>query len=167
MKVTPSSPVHYSLSDSENIIDFNSLIDKQIQILFQNEIFCSVCKKKTKKSFMNGFCFRCFQVAPESSPCVLKPELCQGHLGKGRDPEWEEKYHNKDHIVYLSFTGNLKVGVTRKTNTLSRWIDQGALAAIKLAQTPNRYLAGCIEVALKKHFSDKTSWQAMLKKKYN
>ena len=35
--------------------------------------------------------------------------------------------------------------------------------AIKLAKTPNRYIAGLIEVALKEHISDKTHWQRMLK----
>jgi len=44
----------------------------------------------------------------------------------------------------------------------TRWIDQGANKAIILAEVPNRYLAGKIEVALKDHFSDKTNWQSML-----
>ena len=42
-------------------------------------------------------------------------------------------------------------------------MDQGAWKAIKLAQTPNRYLAGLIEVKLKEHVSDRTQWQRMLK----
>ena len=32
-----------------------------------------------------------------------------------------------------------------------------------LARTPNRYLAGCIEVAMKQFLADKTNWQRMLK----
>ena len=44
-----------------------------------------------------------------------------------------------------------------------RWMDQGARQAVILLETPNRYLAGEAEVALKDHFTDKTSWQAMLK----
>jgi hypothetical protein len=55
------------------------------------------------------------------------------------------------------------VGVTRTTNVPSRWIDQGAIEAIILAETPYRQLAGLIEVALKDTMSDKTAWQAMLK----
>ena len=35
--------------------------------------------------------------------------------------------------------------------------------AIKLAKTPNRYIAGLIEVTLKEHISDRTQWQRMLK----
>jgi hypothetical protein len=42
-------------------------------------------------------------------------------------------------------------------------MDQGAKSAMILLEVPNRYLAGEAEVALKDHFTDKTSWQAMLK----
>jgi hypothetical protein len=52
--------------------------------------------------------------------------------------------------------------VTRHTQKPFRWIDQGAEKAIILAKTPNRFLAGSIEVALKKHFQDKTNWRKML-----
>ena len=45
----------------------------------------------------------------------------------------------------------------------TRWIDQGAAQAIVLAETPNRYEAGMLEVALKDFFTDKTNWQRMLK----
>jgi hypothetical protein len=65
--------------------------------------------------------------------------------------------------VYLSISSGVKVGVTRKASIDSRWIDQGAIAGIVLAETPNRYLAGQIEVCLKKHVSDRTSWMKMLK----
>jgi len=36
-------------------------------------------------------------------------------------------------------------------------------SAIEFAEVPNRYLSGVIEVALKQHVADKTSWQKMLK----
>jgi hypothetical protein len=53
--------------------------------------------------------------------------------------------------------------VTRKTQVPTRWIDQGAVEALPILETPNRYLAGVAEVALKNHFVDKTNWQKMLK----
>lgn len=77
--------------------------------------------------------------------------------------EWEEKNHNQPHIVYLAASDKVKVGVTRNTQIPTRWIDQGASSAIRLAKTPNRYEAGILEVALKDFFSDKTNWQRMLK----
>ena len=66
------------------------------------------------------------------------------------------------HIVYLAFSSHLKVGVTRKTQLNTRWIDQGAHEAMQLLEFPNRYLAGVAEVFLKKIFSDKTKWRKML-----
>ena len=76
---------------------------------------------------------------------------------------WEEANHNQPHVVYLAQSDIVKVGVTRETQIPTRWIDQGAISAIKVAETPNRYLAGVLEVALKDHFSDKTNWQRMLR----
>ena len=55
------------------------------------------------------------------------------------------------------------MGVTRDTQVPTRWIDQGANKAIIIAETPNRYLAGVTEVALKSFYSDKTNWRSMLK----
>jgi len=101
--------------------------------------------------------------APEASECIIKPELCQAHEGIGRDPEWEKENHLSYHCVYLAVSSSFKVGVTRYDQIPTRWIDQGATWAIRLAKTPYRQLAGLIEVELKEHFSDKTNWRRMLK----
>ena len=94
----------------------------------------------------------------------MKPELSTAHLDKeDRDLEYEKKMQLQPHIVYLANSSNVKVGVTRKAQVPTRWIDQGAHEAIVIAEVPNRYLAGITEVALKAHVSDKTSWQKMLK----
>jgi len=98
------------------------------------------------------------------SPSIVRPELSRIHEGIAlRDAAWEEEYHNKPHYVYLSRTSGVKVGVTRQTNKITRWIDQGAVEGIIIAETPYRQLSGLIEVALKEHCADKTAWQAMLK----
>jgi hypothetical protein len=65
--------------------------------------------------------------------------------------------------VYLANSSNVKVGVTRKQQVPTRWIDQGAHEAIEIVEVPNRYLAGITEVALKAHVADKTNWRKMLK----
>ena len=77
--------------------------------------------------------------------------------------EWAEDHCLKDHFVYLAISSGVKVGVTRAAQIPTRWMDQGAWQAIKLAKTPNRYTAGLIEVKLKEHISDRTQWQRMLK----
>ena len=80
-----------------------------------------------------------------------------------RDLEYEKRVQLQPHIVYLALSSEVKVGVTRKTQVPTRWIDQGAVQALPIVEVPNRYLAGITEVALKNHFADKTNWQKMLK----
>lgn len=167
MRVENDSPVKYWLNTSEGELFMNELIGNELTLEFTGEINCCVCKQTTKKAFGGGFCYPCFMNAPENSECIIRPELCLGHEGKGRDPEWEAKNHVIPHVVYLALTSGAKVGVTRGGNEFTRWIDQGAWKTIKLAEIPNRNLAGLIEVELKEHISDKTNWQRMLKGEKN
>ena len=155
--------VSYRLVFGETEIEMNRLVEKNIRIEFTGKIFCLGCGRETKKSFHQGFCYPCFMTLPETAPCILNPELCEAHLGIWRNKEWAEKNCLSNHYVYLSNTGNLKVGVTRESQIPTRWIDQGAAQAIVIAKTPNRFTAGQIEVYLKNFFADKTSWQRMLK----
>ena len=93
----------------------------------------------------------------------MKPELSKAQLGiEDRDISYEKKVQLQNHIVYLSKTSGIKVGVTRSNNMSTRWIDQGAIEAVELIEVPNRYLAGVAEVKLKEKFSDKTNWRKML-----
>jgi hypothetical protein len=155
--------VQYFLPTHPEVVCLNDFIGREIQLHWTGTITCRTCAKKTKKSFGEGFCFSCFSNAAEASPCILHPELCEAHLGKGRDIEYEIKNHLQPHYVYLAATDIIKVGVTRATQIPTRWIDQGANSAIILAEVPNRYLAGVIEVALKDFYADKTNWQNMLR----
>lgn len=155
--------VEYQLMLDRNGTPLNEFIGKEVNFRFLNEIRCVECGKTTKKSFGEGFCYNCFTDSANNSPCIIRPELCEGHLGKGRDIEWEKNHHVQEHAVYLALSSEVKVGVTRLTQVPTRWIDQGASAAIILARVPYRQLAGLIEVALKEEFTDKTSWQKMLK----
>lgn len=166
MKVDHQSPVQYTLQ-LDGDLNMNALIGQEIRMNYTGRIICSNCGKQTKNSFGQGFCFPCFQSAPQAAPCIINPELCRAHLGEGRDIAWEESHHNQPHIVYLALSDNVKVGVTRANQAITRWIDQGASQAIILAETQNRYEAGIIEVALKAHMTDKTNWQRMLKNEIN
>jgi len=97
----------------------------------------------------------------------MRPESCHYHLGTCREPEWGEAHCFAPHIVYLANSSGLKVGITRKTNTPSRWIDQGAIAAIPILEVNSRLESGRVEVALKAHVGDKTNWRKMLKNETN
>lgn len=163
MKTELASPVQYSLRLSEEKILLNDWLGRSITLRYENQINCIECGRKTVKSFAQGFCFPCFQKSPENAECIIRPELCRGHLGEGRDPQWEVDHHVQPHIVYLALSSGVKVGVTRSTQMPTRWIDQGASKAMVLAETPNRYYAGIIEVAMKNFLTDKTNWQRMLK----
>lgn len=163
MRSKLSEKVEYWLPIGDEELKISDLLGENIHLQFTGNIYCISCGRKTKKSFAQGFCFPCFRDSPHNSECIIRPELCKGHLGEGRDPEWEEQNHNQPHVVYLAVSSGLKVGVTRKTQLATRWIDQGAWKAMKLAETTNRYEAGVIEVLLKQHIADKTPWQKMLK----
>ena len=114
--------------------------------------------------FRQGFCKSCFFEMPSAGDWIMRPELSQAHLDiEDRDLAYEKKVQLQPHIVYLAVSSGLKVGVTRKTQVPTRWIDQGAHEAIEIIETPNRFLAGIAEVALKKYMSDKTNWRKMLK----
>lgn len=154
--------VQYHL-DLNTRIHLNSFLGKELTLKWTGIIRCQSCGKVTKSSFGEGFCYPCFTTAPEAAECIIRPELCRAHLGEGRNPEWEQRNHNQPHTVYLAASSAIKVGITRDTQIPTRWIDQGASSAIRLASTPNRCEAGAMEVALKSIFTDKTHWQKMLR----
>ncbi len=159
--------VIYELPIGDEMVNMNQFIGQEITLAYQNKIECVKCGRETVKSFNQGFCYPCFKNAPEAADWIIHPEKSQAHLGiEDRDLEYEKSVQLKPHIVYLSLTSGIKVGITREPQVPTRWIDQGAVQAIKLAVTPNRYLAGMIEVSLKAHLDDKTNWRKMLMNLY-
>ena len=162
------NPVQYFLNLSNEKLQVNELLNQNISLRFTGNIFCEVCGKKTKKSFGEGLCYNCFVSSAEAGEWIIRPELSKAHLGiEDRDLEYEKSVQLQPHFVYLALVNETKVGVTRGTQIPTRWIDQGANSAIILAETPYRQLAGAIEVELKKHLTDKTNWQKMLKNEFN
>lgn len=162
MQTELASPVQYYLVFESSFIHMNQLIDKTLSIEFVR-YQCLACGKD-KKIYRQGYCYDDFFNQPQAGDWIMKPELSTAHLDiEDRDLEYEKKVQLKPHIVYLANSSNVKVGVTRKTQVPTRWIDQGAHEAIEIVEVPNRYLAGITEVALKEHVADKTNWRSMLK----
>lgn len=162
-------PVSYSLITANGPMDLSLFVGQEFQLQAIGRLTCIICGREVRKFYGQGMCFPCLQSAPEASECIVRPELCRAHLGEGRDPDWEIAHHATEHIVYLSRTSSpslkssgIKVGVTRSTQVPTRWIDQGAVAALPIARVPFRQLAGLIEVELKASMSDRTDWRAML-----
>lgn len=157
-----SETIQYYLELENDFLNLNQLLDRQIEICFEN-YQCLSCGKQ-KKIFRQGHCYDCFYEQPSVGDWIMKPELSQAHLGiEDRDLTYEKAVQLQPHIVYLALASEVKVGVTRKTQVPTRWMDQGASKALAIVEVPNRYLAGIAEVALKAYVSDKTSWQKMLK----
>jgi len=163
MTVALGDPIQYELRLGDHTVALNPYIGQTIKLSYLGRIECIACGRKTSKSFAQGFCYPCMMNSPQNSECIIRPELCRGHLGEGRDPEWEAENHVCEHFVYLAASSQIKVGVTRGDQIPTRWVDQGASAASILASTPHRCAAGELEVALKAAFTDRTSWQKMLK----
>lgn len=162
MKTEYKSPIQYYLEMGDEVINMNQLLDKEIKISFE-KYECLSCGKN-KKIFRQGNCYNCFYESPNVGDWIIKPELSKAHLGiEDRDLEFEKQVQLQPHIVYLALSSKVKVGVTRKPEVPTRWIDQGASKALAIVEVPNRYLAGITEVALKQYVADKTSWQKMLK----
>lgn len=161
METEYGKPIQYYLVFEDSFLNVNQLLDKNIEISFMG-FQCLNCSKK-KKIFRQGFCYDCFYSSPAVGDWIMKPELSTAHLGiADRDLVYEEKVQLQPHVVYLALSSEIKVGVTRKTQVPTRWIDQGANEAISIIEVPNRYLAGITEVALKNHYADKTNWRKML-----
>lgn len=156
-----ANPIQYYLVFEQAFIHINQIINKDIEIQHIG-YQCLNCGKE-KKIFRQGFCYDCFTSSAAAGDWIMRPELSKAHLGiADRDLAYEQKAQLQPHIVYLAVASDLKVGVTRKTQVPTRWIDQGASAAIPIVEVPNRYLAGITEVALKQHYTDKTNWRKMV-----
>lgn len=157
-----ASPIQYYLIFDNDFINMNQLLDKILtfELVGYQCLNCGL----NKPIYRQGFCKSCFFEIPQAADWIMRPELSTAHLDQeDRDLAYEKKIQLQPHIVYLANSSNVKVGVTRKAQIPTRWIDQGAHEAIEIVEVPNRYLAGITEVALKSHVSDKTNWRTMLK----
>jgi hypothetical protein len=161
MQTEFGNPIQYYLNFEDDFLNMNQLLGKTLTINFEN-FQCLSCGLD-KTIYRQGFCKSCFFEIPNAGDWIMRPELSTAHLGiEDRDLEYEKKVQLQPHIVYLALSSEVKVGVTRKPQVPTRWIDQGAIKAVEVIEAPNRYLAGITEVALKSHVSDKTNWRKML-----
>lgn len=157
------SPVQYSFILSEQQTPINQYIGHNLKLEFTGHIACVACGRSIKKTYQQGYCFPCTQKLAQCDLCILKPEQCHYHQGTCREPQWGDTHCMIPHYVYLSNTSALKVGITKKSQVPTRWIDQGAIQAIPVFEVKTRRVSGLVEVQIAKQMSDKTNWRAMLK----
>ncbi len=163
MRAELEHPVRYTLLFNEQEVTANDLLGQSIALSWNGLIHCIHCGRKTKKSFSQGYCFPCFRKLAQTDSCIVSPEKCHYDAGSCREPDWADTHCMTDHIVYLSYTSGVKVGITRASQIPTRWIDQGATQAMPWFRVSTRYQSGLLETVFKTHVADRTNWQAMLK----
>ncbi len=163
MTVTAGPLAQYAISTDNDQLPINDALGKRLSIHFNQVITCNHCKKVTRKSFSQGYCYTCFTTLAQCDSCIMSPEKCHLQMGTCREPEWGQRYCETDHIVYLANTSGLKIGITRANQLPTRWFDQGATEALPLFRVETRRLSGLIENHCKSFLADKTNWRAMLK----
>ncbi|MGO0063145.1 DUF2797 domain-containing protein [Brevibacillus fluminis] len=156
-------PVDYYLHLDDEKIPLNDLLGSDISITYLGQKNCISCGRKTNKTFNSGYCYPCFTNLAENDLCIVKPHECHFDNGTCRDESFGETYCMIPHYVYLALSSDVKVGLTRKHNQLKRWVDQGAIRAIPIAELPTRRMAGELEFHLSQYLPDKTNWRKMLK----
>lgn len=165
MKSKIKEVVEYTLPFGSELIPMNPLVGQSIHLRWTGQIKCVSCGNKTNKSFDQGHCWNCFNTLAACDNCIKKPEICHFVAGTCREPEWAQSHCFVPHIVYLSNSSGLKIGITRQSQVLTRWVDQGAAQAIVLGIVPNRFHSGLVESHFRDQLGlkDRTAWQTMLK----
>jgi hypothetical protein len=163
-QIQPDHVVKYFLPLSDHKIEFNQFINQEISLTFSGKIHCIATGELIKKSYGQGYSYKAFITLAQCDMCIMKPELCHFEQGTCREPDWGKENCYQPHVVYLSETSSLKVGITRLKNIPTRWVDQGAIQAIELFRVSSRKIAGMHEVQLSSLVDDKTDWRKMLTK---
>lgn len=158
-----NDPIDYYLRLNDEEIHLNPYIGSTIKLSYCGVINCIHCGRTTKKSFSQGYCYPCFRKLAQCDLCIMSPERCHHAEGTCRDNDFAASFCMNEHIVYLANSSGIKVGITRQENLPTRWIDQGAVQALPVFAVQTRQQSGFVEVAFKRHISDKTQWQRMLK----
>nr|WP_247639608.1 MULTISPECIES: DUF2797 domain-containing protein [Chromohalobacter] len=157
------TPAQYTLRAGEQRIGLNAHLGASLRLVHTGAIHCVHCGRATRKSFAQGYCYPCFKSLAQCDTCIVKPETCHYHLGTCREPAWGEQHCFQPHVVYLANSSGLKVGITRKTQLPTRWLDQGAIQALPILEVDNRLQSGLVETLFKQVVGDRTNWRAMLK----
>jgi len=123
----------YDVLDQLPSVDMNDWVGRKLSWRFEGVVNCVVSGESMQQAYRMGMSLKAFFESPISCPSIINPELSTIHTGVAlRNREFEERYHNVPHIVYLSRTNKLKVGVTGFGREQFRWNDQGAVEGIIL-----------------------------------
>lgn len=163
LKHEVADPIHYWWNLGENAVELNDWLGRTVHIHYEGQKQCVACGRKVKKLYQNGYCFPCVTTLAETDLCIVKPHECHFHLGTCRDEAFAANQCMASHYVYVSLSSQPKVGLTRKNREWIRWIDQGASAAVILAEVETRKKAGELEMTIAQRLPDKTDWRKMVR----
>jgi len=167
MKTAMSSPITYSLSNNNDSIELNQFIGRDIILEHNGKKNCIGCNKEIAKTYQQGYCFNCCNQLASCDFCILRPAKCHYHLGTCREPEWGLVNCFRNHVVYLSISSDVKVGITRQSQLPTRWIDQGAVKALPIMLVKSRLQAGLLEDIIRQTTKEATNWRKMLSNQIN
>ncbi|MDA8792383.1 DUF2797 domain-containing protein [Bacteriovoracaceae bacterium] len=160
--INKNSDVSYQLPLGGELYDCAEWIGKKVTIKFDGLINCIDSGEVITKSYNSGYSYKSFQKLAECDMCMTRPSLCHFAQGTCRDESFAQKHCFKPHVVYLSYTSDFKVGITRQKQVPTRFLDQGALLAKPIFIVKDRLHSGLMEDFLAKYYADKTSWKKML-----
>ena len=163
MRIALDAPAQYSLRLNDAQYALNPLIGQTVRLEFLGSIHCTHCDRVTKKSFAQGYCWSCFSKLAQCDSCIMSPEKCHYDAGTCREPEWAQDFCMTDHFVYLANSTGVKVGITRRSQLPTRWLDQGAIQAVPIFRVATRQQSGFVEDVLRSQVADRTNWRALLK----
>lgn len=163
MRIAMDAPAQYSLRLNDAQYALNPLIGQTMRLEFLGSIHCTHCDRVTKKSFAQGYCWSCFSKLAQCDSCIMSPEKCHYEAGTCRDPQWAQDFCMTDHFVYLANSTGVKVGITRRSQLPTRWLDQGAIQAVPIFRVATRQQSGFVEDVLRSQVADRTNWRALLK----
>lgn len=163
MRIALDAPAQYSLRLNDAQYALNPLIGQTVRLEFLGSIHCTHCDRVTKKSFAQGYCWPCFSKLAQCDSCIMSPEKCHYDAGTCREPEWAQDFCMTDHFVYLANSTGVKVGITRRSQLPTRWLDQGAIQAVPIFRVATRQQSGFVEDVLRSQVADRTNWRALLK----
>lgn len=163
MRIALDAPAQYSLRLNDAQYALNPLIGQTVRLEFLGSIHCTHCDRVTKKSFAQGYCWPCFSKLAQCDSCIMSPEKCHYEAGTCRDPQWAQDFCMTDHFVYLANSTGVKVGITRRSQLPTRWLDQGAIQAVPIFRVATRQQSGFVEDVLRSQVADRTNWRTLLK----
>ncbi|MCL6592408.1 MAG: DUF2797 domain-containing protein [Alicyclobacillus sp.] len=159
----PTHPVSYRWCTDTGTVALADVLGQPVRLTFTGQKACIHCGRRVRKLYNNGYCYPCLTTLAECDLCIVKPHTCHFDQGTCRDETFARSHCFTPHVVYLAWSSEWKVGITRKGREFKRWIDQGASAAVVIAELADRRTAGELEVAMSAFLPDKTNWRHMLR----